>query len=172
VFERTDFSSYRLIFANKETLRWTPALQETSVVGDWNKRTDSIGLRSNASLILYVHTYVHTYIHTYTHTYMHECMHACIHTYKHTHTYIYTHTHMHTHIHTCIHTHAHTHTYIHTCMHACIHTYIHTYIFYIVTYVRFPWLNNVSTAVTMDSTTLLHFLSYATILYGLSTIGG
>jgi hypothetical protein len=42
----------------------------------------------------------------------------------------------------------------------------------IVTYVRFPWLNNVSTAVTMDSTTLLHFLSYATILDGLSAIGG
>jgi hypothetical protein len=41
---------------------------------------------------------------------------------------------------------------------------------HIVTYVRFPWLNNVSTAVTMDtgSTTLLHFLSYATILDGLS----
>jgi hypothetical protein len=35
--------------------------------------------------------------------------------------------------------------------------------FDIVTYVRFPWLNNVSTAVTMDSTTLLHFLSNATI---------
>jgi hypothetical protein len=34
---------------------------------------------------------------------------------------------------------------------------------YIVTYVRFPWLNNVSTAVTMDSTTLLHFLSNATM---------
>jgi hypothetical protein len=34
---------------------------------------------------------------------------------------------------------------------------------YIVTYVRFPWLNNVSTAVTMASTTLLHFLSNATI---------
>jgi hypothetical protein len=32
-----------------------------------------------------------------------------------------------------------------------------------VTYVRFPWLNNVSTAVTMDSTTLLHFLSNATM---------
>jgi hypothetical protein len=33
----------------------------------------------------------------------------------------------------------------------------------IVTYVRFPWLNNVSTAVTMDSTKLLHFLSNTTI---------
>jgi hypothetical protein len=42
----------------------------------------------------------------------------------------------------------------------------------IVTYVRFPWLNNVSTAVTMDNTTLLHFLSYATILDGLSAIVG
>jgi hypothetical protein len=42
------------------------------------------------------------------------------------------------------------------------------YIYNIVTYVRFPWLNNVSTAVTMDSTTLLHILSYATILDGLS----
>jgi hypothetical protein len=29
--------------------------------------------------------------------------------------------------------------------------------------VRFPWLNNVSTAVTMDSTKLLHFLSNATV---------
>jgi hypothetical protein len=29
--------------------------------------------------------------------------------------------------------------------------------------VRFPWLSNVSTAVTMDSTTLLHFLNNATI---------
>jgi hypothetical protein len=44
--------------------------------------------------------------------------------------------------------------------------------FNIVTYVRFPWLKNVSTAVTIDSTTLLHFLSYATILDGLSAIGG
>jgi hypothetical protein len=34
---------------------------------------------------------------------------------------------------------------------------------YVATYVRFPWLNNVSTAVTMDSTTLLHFLSNTTI---------
>jgi hypothetical protein len=42
----------------------------------------------------------------------------------------------------------------------------------IVTYVRFPWLSNISTAVTMDSTMLLHFLSYATILDGLSAIGG
>jgi aspartyl/asparaginyl beta-hydroxylase (cupin superfamily) len=33
----------------------------------------------------------------------------------------------------------------------------------IVTYVRFPWLNNVSTAVTMDSTKLLHFLSNVTM---------
>jgi hypothetical protein len=32
-----------------------------------------------------------------------------------------------------------------------------------VTYVRFPWLNNVSTTVTMDSTKLLHFLSNATM---------
>jgi hypothetical protein len=28
---------------------------------------------------------------------------------------------------------------------------------------RFPWFSNVSTATTMDSTTLLHFLSNATI---------
>jgi hypothetical protein len=33
---------------------------------------------------------------------------------------------------------------------------------HIVTYVRFPWLNNVSTATTMDG----RFLSYATILGG------
>jgi hypothetical protein len=34
---------------------------------------------------------------------------------------------------------------------------------YIVTYVRSPWLNNVSTAITMDSTKLLHFLSKPTM---------
>jgi hypothetical protein len=35
----------------------------------------------------------------------------------------------------------------------------------IVTCMRFPWFNNVSTATTMDST-LLRFLSYTTILGG------
>jgi hypothetical protein len=38
----------------------------------------------------------------------------------------------------------------------------------IVTCMRFPWFNNVSTAITMDG----RFLSYATILDGLSVIGG
>jgi hypothetical protein len=37
---------------------------------------------------------------------------------------------------------------------------------YIVTYVRFPWLNNVSNVVT----TLLRFLRYATILGGLASL--
>jgi hypothetical protein len=37
---------------------------------------------------------------------------------------------------------------------------------YIVTCVRFPWLNNISTV-----TTLLRFLSYATMLDGLGVVG-
>jgi hypothetical protein len=50
----------------------------------------------------------------------------------------------------------------HITLKECRKIYIFTCSVTIVTYVRFPWLNNVSTATTMDG----RFLSYATILGG------
>jgi hypothetical protein len=48
------------------------------------------------------------------------------------------------------------------CVFVCVCVCVCMYVF-IVTYVRFSWLNNVSTAITMDSAKLLHFLSNATM---------
>jgi hypothetical protein len=49
------------------------------------------------------------------------------------------------------------------CHSGMVLTFLTLFSYNIVTYVRFPWLNNVNVAVTIDSAELLQFRSNATI---------